>query len=265
MNKMIMIRGGGDLATGIAHRLHRSGFAVVITEISQPTVIRRSVSFADAVFAGEVTVEGITGRLSNYQEVESFLAKGIIPVLIDPDGDYLTKLKPDGVVDAIIAKVNTGTALRDAPVVIGVGPGFTAGEDVHAVVETARGHNLGRVYLQGSAIPNTGIPGDIGGHTIERLIRSPGDGILQSCCTIGDIVALGDTVAIVDGKPAQAAMSGMIRGILQDGLTVFKGMKIGDIDARCELEHCFTISDKARAIGGGVLEGLLYLGGRVWR
>ena len=265
MNRMIIIRGGGDLATGIAYRLHRSGFSVVITEIPQPTVIRRSVSFAQAVFAGEATVEGITGRLSNYQEVEGLLANRIIPVLIDPDGDSLGTLKPDGVVDAVIAKVNTGTALHDAPVVIGVGPGFTAGVDVHAVVETARGHHLGRVYLEGSAAPNTGIPGDVGGHTTDRLIRSPGDGILRVCCAIGDLVSLGDTVAIVDGKPAKAAMSGMIRGILHDGLTVFKGMKIGDIDARCEREHCFTISDKARAIGGGVLEGLLYFGGRVWR
>ncbi len=265
MKNRIIIKGGGDLATGIAHRLHRSGFAVIITEMAQPTVIRRTAAFAQAVFAGETVVEGITARRSSISEIDHILDHGFIPVLIDPQAECIWAIQPQGLVDAIIAKSNTGTKITDAPVVIGVGPGFTAGVDVHAVVETARGHNLGRVYISGTAQPNTGIPGEIGGYTTERLLRAPGDGVFQSCCMIGDLVAAGDVVALVDGVPVIATISGIVRGLLYDGLVVHKGMKVGDIDPRCKRDHCFTISDKARAIGGGVLEALLSRGGMIWQ
>jgi len=261
MNNIVVIKGGGDLATGIAHRLHKSGVCVVITELAQPTVIRRTIAFAQAVFSGEVTVEGVTGRRVTVDEIWPTLAEGAIPVVIDAAGACISRLTPWGVVDAIVAKTNTGTALTDAPVVIGVGPGFTAGQDVHAVVETARGHDLGRVYYEGAALANTGIPGDIGGYTIERLVRAPAEGIFQSMRAIADIVTAGETVAMVNEVPVTATIDGVLRGLLHDGLRVYKGMKIGDIDPRCRKEHCFTISDKARAIGGGVLEALFCLKG----
>lgn len=259
MNKLIILKGGGDLATGVAHRLHRSGFDVVITEIARPTVIRRTVAFAQAVFTGQATVEDVTALLTEPDDIEQVLAGGDIPLLIDPQGLCVARLQPTAVIDAIMAKVNTGTTMDDAPVVIGIGPGFTAGTDVHAVVETARGHYLGRVYLRGSAAPNTGMPGEIGGYTTERLVRSPGEGLFRSCRSIGDVVAKGETVAYVGEMPVTTAMAGMLRGLLQDGLPVFAGMKVGDVDARCERDHCFTISDKARSIGGGVLEALMCL------
>jgi xanthine dehydrogenase accessory factor len=261
MNNLVVIKGGGDLATGIAHRLRKSGIYVVITELAQPTVIRRSIAFAQAVFTGEAAVEGITGRLVKADEIWQTLAQGIIPVVIDPEGECIDRLRPWGVVDAIIAKTNTGTDEADAPVVIGVGPGFTAGLDVHAVVETARGHDLGRVYYEGAAQADTGIPGNIGGYTIERLIKAPVDGIFKGLKTIGDTVKAGEPVAEVNEMVVSAAIDGVLRGLLHDGLPVYQGMKIGDIDPRCRQEHCFTISDKARAIGGGVLEALLCLKG----
>ena len=264
MKSLIVIKGGGDLATGIAHRLYRSKFNVVITEIEQPTVIRRTVAFAQAIFSGQMTVEGVTAQRAVLSEVSSLLERGVIPVLIDPQAHCLAELNPQGLVDAIIAKKNTGTHLQDAPVVVGVGPGFTAGTDVHAVVETARGHYLGRVYYHGSAQDNTGIPGEIGGYTIERLVRAPGGGVLSGCAVIGSQVTAGDTIAMVGDKAVLAPISGMLRGLLQNGLIVHEGMKIGDIDPRGEQEHCFTISDKARSIGGGVLEALLHGGITTW-
>ncbi len=260
MNKLIIIKGGGDLATGIAYRLHQSRFRVVITELPSPTVVRRTVAFAQAVIAGQVVVEGVTAKLVKVEQVPATLAAGAIPVVVDPGAHCVGVCQPQAVVDAIIAKRNTGTHKTDAPVVVGIGPGFTAGVDVHAVIETQRGHNLGRVIYQGTASANTGIPGAIGGYTLERLIKAPAAGIFTACRAIGDTVAAGDIVGYIGDRPVSVVIAGVLRGLIQEGLTVVEGLKIGDIDPRCRLEHCYTISDKARAIGGGVLEALLHLG-----
>lgn len=255
----VLIRGAGDLATGIGWRLHRCGFRVLMTEVKQPTMVRRTVSFSNAVYEKEMTVEGVTARLAeNEEQVGQAFADGAIPVLIDPSASCRSYFEPEVLVDAILAKKNLGTGLGDAPLVIGVGPGFYAGRDCHLVVETMRGHSLGRVIEQGEAIPNTGIPGDVGGYTIERLIRSEAEGIFNPYVQIGDLVKRGQPVAESGGMEIHARMDGIVRGMLYPGLWVNKGMKCGDIDARCEREHCFTISDKARSIAGGVLEGILY-------
>ncbi|MCX7781526.1 MAG: selenium-dependent molybdenum cofactor biosynthesis protein YqeB [Negativicutes bacterium] len=261
MKKLVLIKGGGDLATGIAHRLYRAGFAIIITEIPCPTVIRRTVAFAQAVYAGKATVEDVTAVLTEPDKAYAILREDKIAVIVDPAAACIDSIKPWAVVDAIIAKYNTGTSLAQAPIVIGVGPGFTAGVDVHAVIETMRGHDLGRVITAGSAQPNTGIPGEIGGYTLERLLRAPEDGIFQAVRQIGEMVKAGDVVAVVGKHAVIAKIGGILRGLLQDGLPVTAGMKIGDIDPRCRPEHCYTISDKARAIGGGVLEALMWLGG----
>ncbi len=258
--QLVIIKGAGDLATGVAHRLARCGFAIVMLEIPEPTVIRRTVAFAEAIYQGEFTVEGITAKLGGSpQETRGILDSGKIAVLVDPQWSALKTLQPAAVVDAIIAKKNLGTSRDDAPVVIGLGPGFTAGEDVHAVVETQRGHDLGRVIFSGSAIPNTGIPGDIGGYRSERLLRSPAAGVFRGVREIGDVVNPGDVVALVGDTPVPAAIPGVLRGLLRRGLTVTKGFKVGDIDPRCTKENCFTISDKARSVAGGVLEALIHL------
>jgi xanthine dehydrogenase accessory factor len=259
MKNLVVIKSGGDIATGVACRLYRSGFQVVITELPQPTVVRRTVAFAQAVFTGETVVEGITAQRVEIDKVSFSLNAGYIPVVVDAAALSIKKLTPQVVVDAIIAKRNTGTTLAEAPVVIGLGPGFTAGMDVHAVVETMRGHDLGRVYYQGAAAPDTGIPGDIAGYTIERLLRAPVSGKFSGCYTIGATVSMGDIVGYVDGIAVQARVTGILRGLLQAGLTVTAGMKIGDIDPRCRQDHCFSISDKARAVAGGVLEAILCL------
>jgi len=260
MKKIIVVKSGGDIATGIAHRLFRSGFFVVITEIAQPTVIRRTVSFAEAVYAGTVVIEGVAAKRTELSDINSCLDERIIPVVVDPQADCIADLKPWAVVDAILAKRNTGTFIHNAPIVVGVGPGFTAGQDVHAVVETMRGHDLGRVITSGSAAPNTGIPGVIGGYAQERVLRAPDAGIFRGACRIGDFVAAGDIIGWVSQVPLYATIDGVLRGLLHNELRVEQGMKIGDIDPRCQPENCLTISDKARAVGGGVLEALLWLG-----
>ena len=259
---LVLIRGAGDLASGIALRLWRAHMQVVMTEVERPTAIRRTVCFSQAVVHGEAVVENVTARrASNEEEVRSLLADGIIPVLVDPESRCISQLKPDAVVDAILAKKNLGTQITMAPVVVGVGPGFTAGVDCHAVVETMRGHTLGRVILQGSAIPNTGIPGLIGGFAGERVLRAPADGVFCQKLEIGAQVRSGDVAATVDGIPMICTLDGVLRGILADGTPVFRGMKAGDIDPRCKVEHCYTASDKAIAVGGGVLEAILSLSG----
>ena len=261
----IAVKGAGDLATGVIHRLSRAGFRVLATELSEPTVVRRTVAFAEAVTTGTTTVEGITAQLAATPEVvPTLFAQELVPILIDPDGTLLHQLQPTVLVEATVSKHNSGITLHDAPIVIALGPGYEAGKDVHAVIETNRGHNLGRVYLSGSAEPNTGRPGDIGGYTIERLLRSPCTGRLSGIRQIGDMVQTGETVAVVkaeetgDETPVVALMSGTLRGLIRDGLYVHVGMKVGDIDPRAAREHCFTISDKARAVAGGVLEAILY-------
>ena len=258
MDKKVWIRGAGDLATGIALRLYRSGFDIVMSDISVPTTVRRTVAFSPAVYEGEASVEGITGKLcENISMIDSVMELGCIPVIVDPSGEIMKEYKPDIIVDAIIAKTNIGTKITDADIVIGVGPGFEAGVDCHAVVETKRGHNLGRVLWSGSAYPNTGVPGNIGGYTVERIIRATADGVFKAKVNIGDYVKAGDLLAYCDETPVYANIDGIVRGLLQDGVKVKTGMKSGDVDPRAEKEYCFTVSDKASAIGGGVLEAIL--------
>jgi len=257
---LILIKGAGDLATGIACRLFQSGFHLIMTETPQPTTVRCTVAFSQAVYRGEATVEGITAKLAaTPAEALELTRRGFAAVLVDPEGRTVKTLQPYGVVDAILAKRNLGTCMTDAPAVVGVGPGFTAGLDCHAAIETQRGHNLGRVLYTGSPAPNTGIPGEIGGYTIERLLRAPADGIFSPAAAIGDTVAAGQAVGFVCGCPMTAQISGILRGLLPAGTPVHRGMKAGDVDPRCQACNCFSVSDKARAIGGGVLEGLLHV------
>ncbi|MDI7275889.1 MAG: selenium-dependent molybdenum cofactor biosynthesis protein YqeB [Anaerolineae bacterium] len=256
---LVVIRGGGDLASGVAHRLHRSGLRVVMTEIAQPRALRRAVSFASAVYDGSITVEGVTARLArSAAEASAILDSREVAILVDPDAHEALSLHPEVLVDAIMAKRNLGTRSGDAPIVIGLGPGFSAGEDVHLVVETARGHHLGRLITAGSAEPNTGVPGPILGYARERVLFSPADGVFRGSRQIGEQVQAGDTVGEVAGLPVRAGIAGVLRGLLRDGLVVRAGEKVGDVDPRGVVEYCTTISDKARAIAGGVLEGILY-------
>ena len=259
---LVIIRGAGDIATGIALRLWRAGIRVVMTDLEKPVAIRRTVAFSQAVVHGEAAVEDVTARRADCPgQALEWLKNGVIPVLADPQGACVPALRPDAVVDAILAKKNLGTKITDAPVAIGVGPGFTAGEDCHAVVETMRGHYLGRALYEGSAQPNTGIPGLIGGFAGERVLRAPAEGVFHQFLDIGTQVKEGDVAAEVDGLPMLCTLDGVLRGILPEGTPVHKGMKAGDIDPRCELEHCYCASDKALAVGGGVLEAVLRLSG----
>ncbi len=257
---IVLIRGGGEVATGVAYRLHQAHFRICMTEISKPLAVRREVAFSEAVYEREKEVEGVRAKLiSEPQEIETLWKKGEIPILVDPDGKKTkTFIKPDVLVDAIMAKRNLGTRIQDAPLVVGLGPGFTAGEDVHIVVETNRGHGLGKMILQGAAEPDTGIPGDIGGYSAARVLRTMKKGIFHPQKSIGDRVTEGTVVAVADDYPIIAKIGGIIRGLLREGVEVNRGMKVGDIDPRGKKESCFTVSDKARAIGGGVLEAILY-------
>ena len=256
----VLIKGAGDLASGIAVRLSHCGFQILMTDLEKPTSIRRTVCFSEAIRNGTSSVEDVCGvYASSPEDARNILKAGKIPVLADPECRCLSELHPDIVVDAIIAKRNLGTSINDAEIVIGVGPGFTAGIDCHAVIETQRGHNLGRVILSGAAAPNSGIPGNISGFTVERILRAPQDGIFHEIHHIGEIVDKDVIVADVDGIPIISQLRGTIRGLLPTGTPVYKGMKSGDIDPRCVFENCYTVSDKARAIGGGVLEAILSL------
>lgn len=258
--RLVVVKGAGDIATGIIWRLHQAGFKVVATELSKPTAIRRMVAFAQAIYTGEHTVEGITARRSNLFEVPNLLVNDFIPVIPDEEGIVVKELKPWAVVDARLAKKNLGTKKEEAEIVIGVGPGFTAPEEVHAVIETKRGHYLGRAIYQGSALPNTGIPGEIGGHTVKRVVYSPGRGKVCWYFDFGQEVKAGEVIGTVGEKQIVAAVSGVIRGLIHPEVWVEEGMKIGDIDPRGIKEYAFTISEKALAIAGGVLEVLLKLG-----
>lgn len=256
----IIIRGGGDLATGIAHRLFMAGFQIVILEIKEPTAIRRRVSFCEAIYSGEIVVEGVKAVLANsLDEVKEALNNGFIPVLIDDKGLAIKDINPIAVVDSILAKRNMGTNKEMAPITIGVGPGFEAGEDVDLVVETIRGHYLGKVLHEGKATANTGIPGDIMGFKEERIVRAESSGIVKNFCNIGDTVKKGDPICEINGIIVYANLSGTLRGMIKEGLYVKEMMKIGDIDPRGITEYAYTISEKARAIGGGVLEAIMYL------
>ena len=254
----VLIRGAGDLASGIALRLCHAGFSIAMTEIAAPLSVRRTVSFSQAVYEGRFRVEDVEAVLvSDEAGMKAAWNQCQIAVFIDPEAAIVERFHPAVLVDAIMAKRNTGTAITDAPAVIGVGPGFRAGLDCHAVIETQRGHTLGRVITEGSALPNTGVPGEIGGHSVDRLLRAPADGLFSALASIGDRVAKGDTVASVDGTPLAAGIDGVLRGLLPSGIQVKRGMKAGDIDPRCDVSHCFTVSDKALAIGGGALEAVL--------
>ena len=258
--QLVLIRGAGDLASGIALRLWRSGFGVVMTDLPQPTTIRRTVAFSQAVVAGEARVEGVTARwASNPEEALALLSQGILPVLADPECRCREKLRPLALVDAILAKRNLGTAITDAPIVVGVGPGFTVGVDCHAAVETMRGHRLGRTLYEGSPLPNTNLPGLIGGFGGERVLRAPADGIFREERTIGDRVHAGDVAGWVGEHPMVCTIDGVLRGLLATGVPVHKGMKAGDVDPRNDPSYCQTASDKALAVGGGVLEAILHV------
>ncbi len=255
----ILVRGAGEMATGIAWRLYRSGFRkLLMTEIAQPLAVRRSVCFSEAVWAGEHAVEGITARrIDALVKAETAWQDAAIPVLVDADCRTAPILKPDVLVDAILAKRNLGTHIDDAPLVIGLGPGFRAGFDVHCVVETNRGHHLGRVLTEGSAAPDTGIPGEIGGHTVRRVLRAPTGGLFAARLAIGETVIEGDLVGDVAGQAVHAILAGVLRGLIRSGTQVTSGLKIGDIDPRGDPSYCLTISEKARAIAGAVLEAIL--------
>lgn len=297
-NLLIICRGAGDLATGIIHRLHRAGHRVIALETDYPAAIRRQVSFCEAVYDGSAAVEGVTARLVpaltdaetdtetysgindtpvahiasekwDSSAIEAVLEAGEVPLLIDPKGESIALLKPDVVVDAIIAKKNLGTTINMAPLVIGVGPGFTAGHDVHLVIESMRGHNLARIITDGMAQPNTGVPGNIAGFTSERVIHAPAVGYIHDVRKIGDIVQKGDEIARIypdkesydnalsEYVPVNATITGIIRGLIREGYYFREGFKIADIDPReSELTNCFTISDKARSIAGSVLEAV---------
>lgn len=263
--QLIIVRGGGDIATGTIHRLHRCGYPVFVLETGYPSAIRRQVAFSEAIYDGVSEVEGVVCRkASNAEEAFSILDNGEVPMLIDETCKILEKVRPWALVDAILAKKNMGTNRQMADKTIGLGPGFVAGKDVDLVIETMRGHNLGRIIGNGSALPNTGIPGVIGGYGKERVIHSPAMGILFGRVRIGDHVEKGQQIAvIVTGQgeiSVEASLTGIVRGLIRDGYPVTKGFKIADIDPRdSEYENCFTISDKARCIAGSVLEGLLYL------
>jgi xanthine dehydrogenase accessory factor len=257
-NLKVLIRGGGELASAVACRLAECHFRIVMTETPNPEAVRRHVAFCEAVYEGDKTVEGKKARLVKAPDgVFDCWARNELALLVDPAGSIRESVKPDVEIDAIIAKRNTGTRIKDAPLVIGLGIGFEAGKDVHVVIETNRGHNLGRVLRSGIAEADTGHPGIIAGYGKERVFRAPQDGVFRTVKNIGDMVQVGDTVAYVGEEPVKVVIPGIIRGLLRDGTPVVRGMKAGDVDPRGIAEYCETVSDKGRAIAGGVLEAIL--------
>lgn len=265
VKNLVVVRGGGDIASGTILKLHRCGFSVLVLETQQPSAIRRNVAFCEAVYQGSQRVEDAECFLAqDAAQAADMLREGRIAMLVDPGCRCLESLKPLALVDGILAKRNLGTCREMAPVTVAIGPGFTAGQDVDAVVESMRGHALGRVIYRGSAAPNTGIPGRIAGADRERVIHSPADGRIRAVRHITDTVCRGETIAYIDGPgeavPVKATLDGLLRGLIRDGYPVVKGFKIADIDPRTdEYENCFTVSDKARCIAGGVLEAILHL------
>ncbi|MEW5912217.1 MAG: selenium-dependent molybdenum cofactor biosynthesis protein YqeB [Thermodesulfobacteriota bacterium] len=254
----MLIRGAGEMATAVAHRLARAGFRVILTETQRPLAVRRAVSFCEAVYDGAKTVEGITARLIQEPgQAEALRRRGELPVLVDPEMSCLAVLRPAVIVDAILAKRNTGTRRGMAPLCIGLGPGFKAPQEVDLAIETNRGHNLGRLIYDGQPEANTGVPGNLAGYTHQRVLRAPADGVFETERDLGDAVQAGQTVALVNGRPVVAQLDGILRGLIRPGLRVSKGLKVGDVDPRGNVEYLDTISEKARAIGGSVLEGIL--------
>jgi xanthine dehydrogenase accessory factor len=254
----VLVRGGGDLASGVAWRLHISGFMVAITEIAQPMAVRRTVSFCEAVYDKETEVEGVKASfIHDAREVYTVWEKGWIPLMVDPGAESSRTIQPHVLVDAILAKRNLGTTLNDAPLVIALGPGFEAGKDAHYVVETNRGHRLGRLLTSGSAQPDTGVPGPVKGITTGRILRAPADGLWEATKNIGDLLGKGETVGRVKDRFVHSEIEGVLRGLIRPGISVTQGLKIGDVDPRGDRSSCFTISEKALAVAGGVLEGIL--------
>ncbi|MEI0701089.1 selenium-dependent molybdenum cofactor biosynthesis protein YqeB [Brachyspira intermedia] len=265
-DELVIVRGAGDLATGIVYSLYKAHFKVIVLETQYPSSIRRRVALSEAVYDGESKVEDIESVLvKSYEEALNIIANyKKIPILIDPNCDILKNIKPTFLIDAIIAKKNLGTNKSMAKYTIALGPGFTAGKDCDIVIETMRGHNLGRMYLEGEAIPNTGIPGNIGGKEAERVIHASSDGIIENVKNIGDFVKEKEVIAYINNNNEKievlATFDGLLRGIIKDGFKVHKGLKIADIDPRkSEYDNCFTISDKARNLGGSVLTAMMYL------
>lgn len=262
-DNLIIVRGGGDLATGTVCKLYQCGYDVLVLEVPHPAAIRRYVSFSEAVYQGKMQVEGVEAVLAgSWQEARRIMREGQVAVLVDPEAKILREVRPLALVDAIIAKRNLGTSRDMAPVTVALGPGFEAGKDVDAVIETKRGHQLGRVLWQGSAIPNTGIPGMIAGVAEERVIHAERPGVLKTVREISDLVEKGEVIARIENQegnyPVRATISGVLRGLIRDGFPVTEGFKIADIDPRLsERENCFTISDKSRCIAGGVVEAIL--------
>jgi xanthine dehydrogenase accessory factor len=254
---IIVIKGAGEMASAIAHRLFKANFKqICMTEIKDPVTVRRMVAFSEAVYDGSMVVEDVAASLAkDRHEIAEIWAEGRIAVLIDPRWKIVDDLKPDVVIDAILAKRNLGTVKDEAPLVIGVGPGFSAPQDVHVVVESSRGHNLGRTIYEGTAEPHTGVPGSIRGYANERVLRSPHAGTVHHMKSIGEMVKKGDLVLLVDRTPVLASIDGVIRGLIRE-IPVFAGRKLGDIDPRGEVAYCYSISDKARAIAGGVLKAV---------
>jgi len=257
---LIIVRGGGDMATAAVHRLWRAGFRVLVLEAECPAAIRRQVAVSEAVYEGTACVEGMAAvHIASLEDMQAVFDAGSVPLMVDPRGEAIAALQPDVVVDAIIAKENLGTRMDMAPLTVALGPGFVAGRDVHAVIETMRGHNLGRIIVKGAAAPNTGVPGKIAGYAAERVIHAPQAGVLRNKRSIGDYVQQGEIIAEIETETGivavRASITGLIRGLIRDGYPVTKGFKIADIDPRREeYANCFTISDKARCIAGSVLE-----------
>jgi xanthine dehydrogenase accessory factor len=263
---IVLVRGAGDIATVAILRLSSSGFLVAALETERPTAIRRTVAFSEAVYDGETVVEGLKARrVDSAEALLGEIAPGLVPVLVDPDCSSLGAIRPIALVDAIVAKRNAGTRMSMAPIVVALGPGFGAGIDAHAVVETNRGHDLGRVIRQGSAEPDTGVPGLVGGYGAERVLHSPIGGEIEAMCEIGDSLRSGDPLLAVKGEVRivlASPLDGIVRGLIRNAFAACAGLKVADVDPRGRRENCFTVSDKARAIGGGVLEAILSLGGR---
>lgn len=254
----VVVRGGGDLGSGVIYRLRRAGFSVIVTELPAPLCVRRAVAYGSAVFEGAVTVDGVTARLApDLKAIEAILRAGEVPVLVDANGEALPALRPQVIVDARMTKRKPGTTPVDAPLVVGLGPGFEASVDCHAVVETNRGHYLGRVFWNGRAEADTGVPGQINGIAARRVLRAPADGFVVAHKEIGEAVREGEIVAVVAGQSVRAAFEGILRGIIHPQVWVSSGVKIGDVDPRARRDHCFTISEKSLAIGGGALEAIL--------
>ncbi len=255
---LIVVRGGGDLATGVAARLHRSGFGILVLEIGAPLAVRRLVALAEAVYSGEITVEELRARrVEGVQEAWRVIEAGDIPVMVDPKGACMPDISPLGLMDARMRKAPNELGIKAAPFVVGLGPGFMAAVDCHAVVETQRGHHLGRVYWAGGAAPDTGRPEPVAGKGPERVLRAPRAGVIRGIRVLGEVVEVGEPVATVDGDEIRAPFRGAVRGLLHDGLRVEAGAKVGDIDPRAQPKYCREISDKALAVGGGALEALL--------